>query len=159
MKLEKLRHHVLEGMRLFVEESPKTKFQEGFLHSLEAVLTKIDDADTPGDVFYAGNGPGHVGLSADEVQKLPVGVFDKQKSVEWSKMRHGPATPKDDAATNKQLREYLRRELAYKYDPCDSDYNYGWRCALEEVRRVMRYVPSYRLQFKVSAEPKSEARV
>jgi hypothetical protein len=159
MKLEKLRHHVLEGMRLFVKEPPDSCFQEGFLAALEAVLRKIDDADVPGNIFYAGNSSGHFGLGADEVRKLPIEVSDKQKSVESSKMRHGPGRAKQRADANKKLREYLLRELNVKDDPSDSDYIYGWCCALEEVRGVMNYVPSYRLQYKVSPEPTGEARV
>jgi hypothetical protein len=113
MKLEKLRHHVLEGIGLFASDPPSTMFWEGFLDALESLLNFTDERG-----YKAGS---HFALE--------------------------------------DVREYLGRELAYADDPSDSEYIYGWRCALEEVRRVMRYVPSYRLQFKVSADTKAEARV
>jgi hypothetical protein len=152
MKLEKIRHHVLEGMRLFVKEPPDSEFQEGFLASLEAVLRKIDDADVPGDVFYAGNNDCRGGLTPEELEKLCFEIFDKGKSVEWSKTQHEPRKV-EQTATLAKVRGYLLRELNVKDDPSDSDYIFGWRVALEEVRRVLNHVPSYRLQFKVSPEP------
>jgi hypothetical protein len=121
---------------LFVKEPPDSEFQEGFLASLEAVLRKIDDAYAPGDVFYAGNNSGHGGLTPEELEKLRFEIFEKGKSVEWSKTQHEPRKA-EQTATVAKVREYLLRELNVKDDPSDSDYIFGWRVALEEVRRVL----------------------
>jgi hypothetical protein len=105
MKLEKLRHHVLEGIRSFASDPPTTDFQEGFLDALESFLSLIDNIDRE--------------------------------------------ARREEHITLKKVRECLRYELNFKDAPSDCDYIFGWRAAFEEIRRVLNYVPSYRLQFKV----------
>jgi hypothetical protein len=151
MKTETLRHHVLLGMRLFVKDRPDSAFQKGLLHALEQILQILDHVHVPNDVFYAGNASGQVGLSEDEVQKLlTVGGFDEQRSLEWSKMRHG-SEGSGHAETIVEVRDFVRSQLNSRDDdPSDTDYIFGWRAACEEVQRVMNYMPSRRLQYKVS---------
>ena len=81
MKVEILRHHVLEGMRSFVIYPPNNNFQQGFVDALERTLRFIDEVELPWDVFYGGNYGGHLGLGEAEIGELCVGQYQRNSAV------------------------------------------------------------------------------
>jgi hypothetical protein len=155
MKLEKLRHHVLEGMRSFVNDPPGSNFQEGYLNALEQTLQFIDGVGVPCRVVYGGNNRGRAGLSKAEIDKLCVGYYERG-SVDLSKPPyHG--SKRTHETTVIELRKHLRDQVRrHEHDLPDSDFIYGYLAALQEMRRVLNNVPSWRLNFKISAQPNTQ---
>jgi hypothetical protein len=160
MNIASFRHHVLEGLRSFVLIGPPNNcFQQGVVDALEHTLRFIDEVELPWDVFYGGTHGNRVGLSEAEIGELCVGQY-KKDSADLSKMASRSTATGGHVLTTNKLRKRLQHELRLnEYDPYDTEYTYGYRAGIEELRRVMDGLPCSRLNFKFPAPLNAERTV